>query len=876
MNLILSLLLASSAPAPSVKAETPLRALVPIVSAPEWQSFLDDLALAEFQARFDPGLSQRCAALSAKIPDTSRGKLLRLTLQSRTAIAAKDPLLFRQSYREGFSLMAQVGDLPAAELLEFLCSRMRQTITLNQFISPRLYQQNLDSHQNCQRQIYLCVVRLLSGAQAQSSEDELREKLSLLQNWMDSAPISNASDDLNLPRIKSPSTALEVFARAAYLRMHPGGKNWRSEAEAIVSLLEAQIRQHPGLVELRIQQIALRRDLGASPEELRDLVEPAFKTAPRDPRLHGIWASCLRPECGGSAAQLKERIETLSADAEAVTKLGQPLFLIYLEALLACEGPEVLQENWVSQSLVRRLELMESQPAGPLQKIHRTQLIARLLPSSDMSLPRVLRRYDLVQDLDYSLLRPEIQGPLDLARRCVGPEEMKLLEKMEKVLDWELGRPLESEVPATQIGEWAEALEKAALSAEHPHAASCCRHWARLCRLHLEFLRGEWVALDLDDPWLWRRSSGDFQSGAEGLLASSMYGKSMLAQHRGVFPPPFEVEVELRPVKVFSDTYQDRCNFFGIACGDLRSRPISGRILFSDPSIGWSGCCGMQPYINVYKTKEIPAPLRAWIWPFEGEVSRDPINGSCSTNEEFRIPGELHFRAGALGIGCPYDADGAAIFQKFRLRRNPLPAIPPAEPEAAMKYWAQRNKQFPRQEKIILYIKSALSANQPKTAAALLKALPTRLPPGVNELDRITIKIETDCARIAELSAEVQAALGHWPEAVAEMRQSMTMTPDDEGFEAARRRMRLAAFLARNAASGAAELQEARDSIAFVLRQNSPELRLHAWWARAWMERREGRTERAQEAFETARMLAKENAPELLGKMDQEARESAR
>ncbi len=889
MSLILSVLLAITPAAANESAEPMEKAgreLLPAVPAADWQNFIRDLAAAEAKPHLDPELSRRSAELLKQAPDTPRGRLLRLTFQARTAAAAKDPVLFRQSYRDGAALMPLLEQLPATEALAFLFERIRQTAALLSSYSERNSDAYCTAWMQARHAMHSALARLLAASPADTGELELAAKTQTLEAWENCLQLMKfriiVSKDLpnpehDIPVLTSPSPSLETLVAATRLHLLKpdlASDVWLHEATALEARLQQQIAAHPDLLSLKFQLLRLGCDFLRGPEALKPLADTAFRQAPRDGNLHREWAACLSFAAGGSAALLKERIETLSRDPEAFTEAGSPLCLIYLSQLTAREGNEVLQESWVSDSLCRCLEHLEGRPSTPNLALRRSQLIGKLLPAADKSLmPRLLRRYDLLKDLDLPALRPEINGPLDLARLCVSGPQLSLVETVEKALGWQAGKPFDRAIPAAQLLEWATALDAAATSAEHPHAAGCCRQWARLCRLQEEYLRGDWVTLPLDDLWLWRRSSGDFAAGPDGLLASSMYGKPLVAQHRADFPLPCEVEVQLTPIKVYSDTYSDRCDFFGIACGNLVSRPLSGRILFSDPAIGWSGSSAMQPFVGTSgegtKTAS-SAVIHAWIWPDEAEVCSLPELGFSTLHEQL-VFGEAPFLPGAIGIGCPAVAHGSVRCHQLRVRRVSLPATPPVEATARIDYWTRRFAQMPTDDKMLKLIESHLDAGQADAALKLAAGLPTGSPPGIDELAGIVAKINFNYAINAELKARASADLGQWPEAIREMRQSLVMTPDDDALEAGRRRMQLAIYLARTPASTVEDLKEASETVAFALRQSSPLLRLHAWRAQAWLHLRAGRKDAAIEAQRCAEMLATEHAPELSAKLKKEA-----
>jgi hypothetical protein len=352
--------------------------------------------------------------------------------------------------------------------LLFLCERLHQGGILLSFLSQRGQISYYNSLQKDMKASYLAVSKLIAAVPANAGEAELAAVMSQIQNWEDAVKrnqfrSTRTDGNVMLPLLSSPAPAIEALALASSFRISRRNSNrkaWKLDAFASTERLKQQILLHPQLLPLRIQMLAIMHELGNDYEALRPMIDETLKLAPDDQQVHSLWANCLRPDAGGSAALLKERIEILSRNENAFTAAGLPLCLLYLDQLTACEGNEVLQESWVSDSLNRCLEHLEGHPATPNLALRRSQIIGRLLPAADKSLmPRLLRRYDLLKDLDLMALRPEINGPLDLARLCVSEPQLSLVETVEKALDWQAGKPFESAIPAGQLLDWAKAVK---------------------------------------------------------------------------------------------------------------------------------------------------------------------------------------------------------------------------------------------------------------------------------------------------------------------------------------------------------------------------------------------------------------------------------
>ena len=885
--LLCARLCAATAPA-ATALDVPLYAVYQELLAgqpltPELQQLLQALPAATRQPQFRPDIPELFEAATRNFPATPRGRCLRSALAIRCAIAWRAPKLYRSSYYEGHELCLQLPAIPATERLLLLNAHFRQCKTEAESPALSRDQYHQESWRNCRRLSLQAAGDCLSSCPAQANAAELALRANLLEEWWRNTNHTKLLTDPEwdqLRRLPCPNPWLQAYGRALLLLpvchcspLHPATERPAALRQARQDLQAASAAAPTPFLQ-QLMLLRLDSHLARRLDELQPAAEQLLRLAPVSVDAHRHWSAACGPSLLGNAQELKNRIEPLARDPAAFSAEGYPLCLIYLNQLISAEGPAVNQESWVQQARSAcRARLEQRAAAGlPCDQLsrRRSQLIGPLL-DDDETCRRQCAGCDLLRDFDYSVLRPAIASPLDLARSFAKKLQPALVKEVDARLDWQRGRPAEQPLDTAGLSALEARLQGAAQDAD-PHARNWFLAWSRTCKLNRDFLAGAWVELRYDDPWLWRCSVGDTRVDApESLLAATMGGERFLLQHASCFPPPFQACLSVIPHHIHDEVHGAPHCYFGVACGDFAQLPLTGRIFATDTVSHGAAFASRQALtwadeVNFTRQArgEGPTLTEVMIYPDSGDLlssTRDAqgkpatMGHTCMSND-LSEKAEGIFLPGQLGIASPTTMNGLVHLGTLKVRRLQLPS--PEQPE----FWEKRFDLCCTEYTSLRYTESLIRRHQ-------LEELRQRLA-DTERIEKLGSYLfgkdqnfhePNSYAPLARrLLCQAYTLLGRPHDAAGMARRLADTSPADDGDELARNHMEWARLAALDPQATPEELRQAQDAVDLILLKIPPRQRCLARRAQASLLARQGDVAAARRSLAIARALGKDLA----------------
>jgi len=892
ITFLLSLALAS-APAPSSDVGDTLEASCREVLGGKplnlpLTRLLAELPTALATPRFRADAPDLVEAALRDFPATPRGRALRNSLEIRAGFAWRSPLLYRRSYEDSHALLEQVPPLPAAERLLLLDFHRKQCgIQCNAFSQSRtLYHQA--GWDRCLSLAVPAAVDFLRDCPADAPAAELAARARLIEEWWLSFnhayPDENFFDAAAWEKLNAAPCAapwLQAYFRALILIPTCACAPKRPDKDRPAALRRARAELAAAAApEAWLQQFLLFRldaELVTSPEELQPQFEALLRLNPGSRELHECWAAQLSPKSRGNIQLLQRQINQVCRDPAAFSPDGYPLGLVYLNRLLIDEGVAVDQESWVQEARSScRAQLEKRAAAGlPCDELprRRSQLLRGLLVHPDYY-RRECANADLLRDFDFSVLRPAINGPLDLARPFAQKLQPELVKEIDTRLDWQRGKPAEQAPDAAGLLALEQRLQAAAVDPE-PQARNWFLAWSRICKLNRDFLAGDWVELRHDDPWLWSCRGGDSRSEAPGsLLASTMHGERFLSSHAGVFLPPLQAHLTVTPHHLHDEVHGAGNCLFGISSGDLINIPIAGRLFAGDrvsKALVYASRQAVGTIVNrnfdLKARSELPTSTDLLLYPDsadfaywgESRIGKDFAEerfypGLTMLGDEVTEKAEAAFVPGQLGLAAPSTQNGVVHLSSLKIRRLAMPETPQTA------YWKKRYELCFTRYNFLKYAASLVQSRQASELAPLLNdlelmadlTLPRQLE---QEFDSLSFVPES-----RRVLAASYALLGRSHDAARIAALLVERTPLDDSDELIRNHMDWARLVALDPQSNAAELGRAAEAVRHALRKSVPAQRCLARRAQAALLARQGDVAAARRSLAIARALGKDLA----------------
>ena len=939
ITLLLSLALAS-APAPSNDVGDSLAASCREVLggkplSPALTQVLVELPAALATPRFRAEAPALLEAAIRDFPATPRGRCLRDILEIRAGFAWRSPLLYRRSYDDAHALCEQLPALPAAERLLLLDFHRKQCgIQCNAFSQSRtLYHQA--GWDRCLSLALPAAVDYLRDCPASSTPAQLAARARLLEEWWLSFnhayPDENFFDAAAWEKLNAAPCAapwLQAYFRALILiptcacaPLRPGQDRPAALRRARAELAAAAAPEawlHDFLL------FRLDAELAAGPEQLQTSFDALRRLNPGSRELHERWAVCLSPKARGNIRLLQAQINAVCRDPDAFSPDGYPLGLAYLNRLLIDEGAAVDQESWVQEARSAcRAQLEKRAAAGlpcDLLPRRRSQLLRGLLVHPDYY-RRECAGADLLRDFDFSVLRPAISGPLDLARPFAAKLQPALVKEIDSRLDWQRGNPADQAPDAAALLALEQRLQAAAVDPE-PQARNWFLAWSRICKLNRDFLAGDWVELRHDDPWLWCCSGGDIQADApqahnwflawsrigklnrgflagdwvelrhadpwlwccrggdsqvdapDALLASTMHGERFLSSHAGVFLPPLQAQLTVTPHHLHDEVHGAGNCLFGISSGDLVSIPIAGR-LFAGDRVSKALVYASRQAVGTIVNRNFDLKARSEL-PTSTDLLLYPDSADFAYWGQSRIGKDIaveRFYPGLTMLGDEVTEKAEAPFvpgqlglaapstQNGVVHLSTLKIRRLAMPEAPQTaYWKKRYELCFTRYNFIQYAASLVQARHPRELTPLLKDLELMAGltlPSQQEQEFDSLSFVPESRRVLAAS---YALLGRPHDAARIAALLVERTPLDDSGELSRNRMDWVRLIALDPQASPEELGRAAEAVRHALRKSVPAQRCLARRAQAALLARQGDLDAARRSLAIARALGKDLA----------------